>query len=529
MTTIYPDNTYANRFHELIAAGGYKSRVLIYSVDIDDLLQDIWSRPMVENYGTLLKYNVSDTDSNGRIGQNGIKIYNYYNKEEEYTIGNAPVSQIEINLINDDGYFSTFDWTKVFAIYWDVYDPDNGGSWIGVSLGVYRWERPTKTNAIIVIAKANDFMWTLHEDYPAVELNYSSGLNLAQVYTGVVSRATYVIPYPNPENWPNMTIATYYSQPFDLTNMTSREQLAKLAEIAGSNAYVSRDGYVMLKPFTNATWQNNGTTTYYTLDGDACPTNIINIDIGEYTVPVIDEFIAQVGQSGEVYTSGTGSNTMYSINNGYLNIATASAQATVGGMYGVVSGQHPSSDMGPYVPLCVKAYGDPSVEAGDVIRVIRGGVTYNMPIFQQTLFWNGADWIVEMQNSGNLERLIPSEAKRSDYLIRAEISNVSNTKTGSFNPATGVTVSEQDIKQVGNCVYIHFYVTGTFAAGTSYNIGSVSGISTPSQRTRWLTGGGANPYNATTPVYATLSTTGGVNIYSDTAIGAANITISYII
>lgn len=437
MVNIYPSNAYANRFHEILAAGGYRSRIMIYSIDLMQDPIDVSNRAEVEEYASLLKYKNSDTDSNGRVAQSGIRIDNYYNKDDQYTIGNANMCSIQISLINDDGFFTSYVWEQTIIVYWDVYDTVNS-MWLGCPLGIYWWERPTKTSTVVVDARANDGMYILGQmsyDWP----DFSNGLNLAQIYTSIVTVGTEIIPYPTPTDWANMTLTQYTAAPFDVTNMTRREVLAKLAEIAGANAFISRNGVVMLKPFTDASWKTtpSSPTQYYEIDGDSCPTPIISMDIGEYTVPLIDEFIAQVGQSGKTWTSGSGSNIMYSINNGFLNIPDGSARYTVGGMYGVVSGQHASSDMVAYTPLSIKAFGDPSVEAGDIIRVIRNSTTYLMPIFQQTMKWNGADWIIKMQNSGTKTRTIPSEANRQSYVTEDRISTLEKGGGGGgADPAT---------------------------------------------------------------------------------------------
>ena len=425
MVSLYPSDFYANMFHPIIAAGNYKSHLMIYSIDLAENPIDVDSRAQVEYYAELLTYENTDTDSNRRISQNGIKLNNYYNKDEEYTIGNAPIASIDISFINDDGFFSTYDWEQTIIVYWDVWDEANQ-MWIGCPIGVYWWERPAKTSAVIVNATAYDGMYRLDQytswSWPTFE---NGSYTLGTVYTSLVANIAGVLPYATPEDWPNMTI-TIDSAPFDVTNMTNREILAKLAEIAGSNVFASRDGRIKMKPFTDAYWKPapQAQPIYYELDGDSLPTPITKIEIGEYTVPSITQFIAQVGQTGKEFIVGSGTQTMYSINNGFLAVDDTKANQMITTMLGVVSGTDASSDMVPYAPLYIRAYADPAVEAGDVIRVIRNETTYLMPVFQQTLYWNGADWIVEMQNSGYANRTIPSEADRMSYVFEQRMSGL---------------------------------------------------------------------------------------------------------
>ncbi len=434
MVDIYPNNSYANRFHEIVKDGGYKSRLMIYSIDLSQNPIDVSLRAEVEEYGELLRYKDSDTNSNGRIAQSGIRIDNYYNKDEQYTIGNAPICSIRLALINDDGFFSTYDWEQTIIVYWDVYDTQNS-MWLGCPLGIYWWERPTKTSAIVVSARANDAMYLLDQMDDYVWPDFSGGIELGAVYSSIVSGIAGIIPYSDWRYWPNMSV-TYSSEPFDVIDMTRREVLAKLAEIAGANAYMSRDGYAMLKPFKDGLWRTvpGAAPTYYSINGDTAPTPIVQLEIGEYTVPIIDKFVAQVGQTGKEFTDGSGTNVMYSINNGFLNVSDSDAQTLIQNMYWSVSGQYGRSNMVAYVPISLKAYADPSVEGGDVIRVIRNGTTYLMPVFQQTLKWRGGEWTVEMSNSGTEKRTIPSKATRTSYTMERRISTL---ESGSgADPAT---------------------------------------------------------------------------------------------
>jgi hypothetical protein len=429
---------YAYRFHTRVAAGNYKSRIRIYSIDLAQNPIDIQNPNEVEAYADLLKYKNIDTDSNGRIGQKGIKINNYYNKNEQIEIGDAVSCNIEIPLINDDGYFTSYDWDQTVIIYWDLWEELNS-TWLTCPLGVYFWERPTKTNDVVVVAKANDAMSAIFGNFvpgivfPSLEdERWENGIPLYYFYNQIVSNTSGVIPDASIQNVPNMTVQ-YYRPPFDPSSMTKRDVLAWMAGVCGGIAYISRDGTPKIKFFSDAYYQEfpMGPKYYYTLDGDAGPTPIVKIDIGEYTVPQIDKLIAMVGQNGNTYTAGSGTNALYSINNGFLATYSLSAQLIVNKMYDVVSGTDASSDIVPYNPISLRAYSDPSVEAGDIIRVVRGGVTYAMPIFQQTLYWRGTDWFADLMNSGFEKRRIPSSVERQGYKETADINTAINSSVKS--------------------------------------------------------------------------------------------------
>lgn len=427
------------QFHTLMERGSYKSRIRIYSIDFGENPIDVSNPTEVEQYGTLLKYKSNDADSNGRIGQSGINISNYYNKDEQYEIGRSVSSSIEIQLINDDGFFSSYDWGQTIVVYFDAYEDRLGYTprWITCPLGVYWWERPTKTSDVIVSARANDgmsilggFDWTFPTD---TDPDWENGLTLYDFFTSMIGGISGILIDTNAANMANMSNVLYFAPPFDTTNMTVREILEQMAECVGGIAYIKRDGKATIKCFTDATFGQDNDSIYYTLNGDTAPTPITSIDIGEYTVPKIDHIVAQITQTGKLFDEPVidpGTETLYIFNNKFLTIpAWATARSMVQAIYGVASGQHTSSDMDAYVPISIMAYGDPSVEAGDIIRVVRNNQTYIMPVFQQILRWNGADWFCELSNSGFEHRRNPSFDERSSTMLTATETNTNIVNT----------------------------------------------------------------------------------------------------
>ena len=119
-------------FHTLAIADSPKTRCRIYFIgDGADCTDD----DDVQTNGTLLVGAVGDTDSNGRIGQDGIKFAEYHNPEYNVTIGRAVSSQVEMTLLNTDGGLDNFAYGRC-KIYLDVYDSVNS-TWLSCPMGVY--------------------------------------------------------------------------------------------------------------------------------------------------------------------------------------------------------------------------------------------------------------------------------------------------------------------------------------------------------------------------------------------------------
>ena len=435
---------YADRFHTRVAQGNYKSRIKIYSLDISSGNIDPWSYSDVINHGVLLKYNPNDEDSNGRIGQGGIKVNNYFNKDEQIEIGNAACNNIEISLINDDNFFATYDWSNVIVIYWEVYEELNEG-WLMCPIGCYWWERPTKTNVIKINAKANDAMFMLGNKIPGIvfpdknDPRWVDGIHLYEFYNQIVNNIIGVNPDSGIQYIPNMD-KLYHEAPFDASAMTVREVLAWMAGVCGGNAQIARDGSVSIVLFRDAYWREYplGPKKYYTLGASVGQTPVTSIEIAEYTVPIIDKVIAMVGQTGKTFESGTGETAIYCVNNAFFVNTDAVSQAITDEILNVFSGGYEDYFHSVYAPMSLRAYFDPSVEGGDVIRVVYNGTTYLVPIFQQILYWNGAEWTADINNSGFETRRLPSELERQGFQSQAEINTTIKAAPTSAVVSNGV-------------------------------------------------------------------------------------------
>lgn len=101
------------------------------------------------------------------------------------------------------------------------------------------------------------------------------------------------------------------------------------------------------------------------------------------------------------------SNTYPIINNPLLQDATVASQAV-----GVI--QQTLGSLMSYTPTEVNTFLDWSYDAGDIVTLVKDGVSYSMPIFTNYLNWNGAHDVTWV-NSGNEERELPNVQERRSY------------------------------------------------------------------------------------------------------------------
>lgn len=388
----------AYRFHELVREGNYTSRMRIYSIDLNNNPIDVSNELAVEQYGTLLTYGDDDEDSNGRIAQQGIKINDYFNKDENIEIGQSVNCNIEIALINTDGFFATYNWSQTIIIYWDVYDPINE-AYLTCPIGVYWWEKPTKVTDIIVKARANNAVWLLEtrnaQTFPdESDARWTTGISLYDMYVMFTQNTPGIIVDTQLDGrMPNSDIL-YHAEPFNGDNLNNREFLTLIAGAAGGTFRARRDGYVTIQFFKDAYWKIGNQTFYYSVDKDNGPTPIKSIDVAEYEVAPIDNVVAMNSKRGNQASAGPGENTLYVVDNGFLNTDQTTMNEMARAIYGSVS------PLESYNPISMVCFGDPSVESGDIIRVNIDGTEYKVPIFQQTLIWNGGLWTQEISSFG---------------------------------------------------------------------------------------------------------------------------------
>lgn len=419
----------------------------------------------VQTYGSLVKYNNADTDSNHRIANSGIKLTDYYCKSEDYEIGGSTSSEIELDFINDDGYLASFNWNWTYFFYAECLDKYNN-IWVSVPLGAYWFEKPTKLSDVIVHVKAHDAMQRIEScnaDGLFSGLQFSDDpyntVTLTDIYNALVSLLDTKLYNQHVEyqgTFSGMTVPfqtldyhihenidyPFFKAPFDPSKYNCRQVLEFIAGFVGGNAYVGRDYKVYIRNFTDAKYTIGGTTHYYTIDTTSGPTELIELSKCEFQTPQIDNLKVAYPEENTIRQAGTGSNTMFISNNPLFKAYDAST--VVSNLYTKVS------SLQAYTPMSMRCIICPTIEAGDVIRLVYGGTTYSVPIFQQTMTWQMGPFVSEIVCSGRDFRET-DQSELGEYYAEVEAAetqaNINDLDTrltaveSAYLPKTGGTVS----------------------------------------------------------------------------------------
>ena len=400
-------------FHTLAIQDAPKTRVRIYFIgDAIDCTDD----NAVQTNGTLLVGKAGDTDSNGRIGQNGITFSEFFNPDKNIQVGAAVSSQIGMTLLNTDGALDNFQYGRC-KVYLDVYDAANS-SWLTCPMGVYIIDLPTRRKSQLIHAFGYDQMQKLDGicDSWWNSLNWTGGITLLQIVNSMASQIGVSVSTAAASAIVNSSV-TYPTAPFDCVETTYREVLELIAEATGTVARFDRDGALDLKWFGAA--QIGGNTVE--IDTDAIGNQCLSIDLAEYQVAAIDLLKVKIAEDDVGVTVGSGTNQYTILDNLFLDgsVATITTRATP--IYTRLNA------LGAYKPIQSKLIWDWSIEAGDIIDITRDSTTYNTPIFQQTMTWRGGYVVSEVVNSGDAVRPVSSYDERTAYRVQSDLTTAINT------------------------------------------------------------------------------------------------------
>lgn len=392
----------ADKFHQLATQDAPRTRCRIYFIgDSVDCTNDA---DVIAN-GVLLKRNPGDTDSNGRIAQEGLSVMDMFNTDVNTQVGLAVSTPVELNLLNPDGALNNFAFGRC-KIFIDVFDPD-ANDWLSCPMGVFIIDIPVKRNLQKVTASGYDQMRKLDELADAWwnEIDWTGGVTISDLITSLASSVGVALD-PHVSSHILNGSKSYTSAPFAANQITYKNIAAWIGGVTGTNAYFTKDGALDFKWFSVA--QINGQNVVF--NSDIPGNQVLNIETAEYVVTPVDmlnvlcadaELNATVGSGGNIFT--------ISGNPFYAGGSSSDIVTLATPVYNRISA------IGGYTPLNATVITDWSIEAGDIVYFIFRDNATPALIMQQTMTWRGGYVLANITSNGEANRPTRTEAQRSLY------------------------------------------------------------------------------------------------------------------
>ncbi len=437
-------------FHTACKAQSPKTRIRIYLIDSG---VDCTDDTDVQTNGVLLKRNSTDTDSNGRVNITAapVTFTEYYNPNTNIEIGRCPSNTVSMVWMNDDGAISAipFDVYTRCKIYIDLW---MNNAWQPVPMGVYMIEKPKRLKVSNVSLTCYDQMKAL--DKPAYDwwryLNYGqAGLRFSNYVSGMFAHLGIKYRTDSLQELINDNYI-FLDPPFDAKEMTYRDLLEAICEANAACAKFDRNGFVNISPCFDFT---SGPQLYGY--GYSDTDGIFDYTQAEYTAQAVTGVTINSSVDDVGVVSGSGN--MYLISeNAFLN-ALPDNQTAQDFADGIL---HQLGLSGAYIPTSLRAVGDWSLEAGDVISVTFDGTTRLIPIMQQQLTWIGGSVIATISATGDetMPKMASKSIRRTIQQNR-EMYTLKVTKVGSDEVIASINLSPEQITIDASKISLLGYVT----------------------------------------------------------------------
>lgn len=390
------------------------------------------------------------------ITSGGLTYTAILNGETDVIFGRAVMSELSAVLINADGQFTDFDFSREFTAKVGV---KVGSTFEYVSLGVFKGNRPDKVRGKLIDFTAHDRMSLF--DRPAE--SFADGLTfpctLGQIFTKLCDFCG--VGYDS-ASFPNSG-KTFDKNPLEDTDYTCREILGYISEAAGSYARISRDGAVELVWFADA-------------DYTVTRTDRFEMTESEFLTPPIDRLEVYNSYGDQLNSSGSG-DIVYGISdNPFLHIENDTQleglQPYVDAIYNRIT------SLPAYHPSSFRAEFNPAVQCGDVISVVDDyGETIRFPVFVQTITWNGFGKATYENTGGVIRQNAPFTQRELEQVKKksvktkdlwAYINSYINSEEGKAvieSVVGGEWVTQDDLNGYAKTTYVNTKITQEVANG----------------------------------------------------------------
>lgn len=314
----------------------------------------------------------------------GFRYQQILNQDGDLKMGTAIMSNIEVSLLNLDGYFEGFDFTGECTAKYGV---KVDGVYQYILLGVFKGDRVDRVKSRVFRYSANDRMMLFEKDASAFIEGLVYPLSVYQMFQQLCEFVG--VTWESAAFMNANARKIIEANPFDTSAYTCREVLAWIAEVMCSYAVMNRDGAVKLVWFAESSYSVPKSDRF-------------ELSQSEIRTPAIDKLEVYTSYSDMLNTSGTGDN-LYTISDNPLLYAendddTAALQDYADNIFASLSA------FPAYYPSSFRAISNPAVECGDIITVTADdGTKLVFPVFMQTIQWSGRGK-TEYENTGNPKR-----------------------------------------------------------------------------------------------------------------------------
>lgn len=324
----------------------------------------------ISKLGRILKSRITFSDLTlDDINISSIGVDSGIISSDDFEIGTAIMKTSKIELIDIDFSLNSYGFENKEALI-EIAVKLEDESFEYVPLGLFTFIKAVKNDRKITL-DSNDRMYKFEKPY-VTTLTYPK--NLLQIAQEICSLAG--VDLKN-TSFINSTY-TLNSMPV-LENVTLRQAIAAIAELAGGYARITRDGKLEIFNITTSaenmiyyTGMNYAQTPLPIIADDinlsenvvVTRANYINFDKQDYQIAKIDKVIVQLGS--ETATEGTGDNPYYVID----NLFCQNPNSVIDGLYEALK------DIS-YMPFNMNWQGNPAIDSGDMITIQTGLGTYN--------------------------------------------------------------------------------------------------------------------------------------------------------
>lgn len=299
-----------------------------------------------------------------------------------------------------------------------IYNEGKGLEFQYIPKGRFYADRPARVFTKEISIEGYDAMYASMETLCDLQIEYP--ITIQNLLAAICTRKGITCKNQSLLNGSKLVYAGDLSE--TLPELTYRELIGYIAEASGTNAIFDYDGELLFRWFE-------------TIDAELSSSDFSEFVPMEYKVKRVTRVQIRNGQSEVTGLAGTGTNDYIIQDNPLLVFDLAAdgdacAQSLLDVLYALEA----------YSPSGINSwFADPSIQAGDIIRVSYKGRQYAVPLFYLNQTWTTITHVTA-ESTGNPTREVIEMTKRANFLLEKQVRQVQSdidsiTETSIFQEA----------------------------------------------------------------------------------------------